>query len=83
VVLAPGPVNLRIEGARSVFRFSYAQGDGDYQPIQEVSARYLSSETIGGFTGTYVGLYATGNGQPPATDADYDWFEYVANEPLQ
>lgn len=81
VVLAPGPVNLRVEGARSVFRFSYAQGDGGYKPIQEVSARYLSSETVGGFTGTYVGLYATGNGQPSTADADYDWFEYVPNEP--
>jgi xylan 1,4-beta-xylosidase len=80
VVLAPGPVNLRIDGARSVFRFSYAQGGDDYQQIQEVSARYLSSETIGGFTGTYVGLYATGNGRPAVTDADYEWFEYVVND---
>jgi len=80
VVLAPGPVSLRIEGARSVFRFSYAQGDNDYEQIQEVSARYLSSETIGGFTGTYVGLYATGNGRPSVTNADYDWFEYVVND---
>ena len=81
VVLASGPVNLRIEGARSVFRFSYAQGDNDYQEIQEVNARYLSSETIGGFTGTYVGLYATGNGQPSVANADYDWFEYLVNNP--
>jgi alpha-N-arabinofuranosidase len=81
VALAPGPVNLRIEGARSVFRFSYAQGDDGYTPIQEVSGRYLSSETIGGFTGTYVGLYATGNGEPSIADAAYDWFEYVAHDP--
>ncbi len=81
IALAPGPVDLRVQGARSVFRFSYSQGGGEFKDVQEVSARYLSSETIGGFTGTYVGLYATGNGQPSATDADYDWFEYVANEP--
>jgi len=81
VVLAPGPVNLRIQGVRSDFRFSYAQGNGDYKDIQEVSGRYLSSETIGGFTGTYVGLYATGNGRPSVAHADYDWFEYVPNAP--
>lgn len=81
LVLAPGPVNLRVEGLRSSFRFSYAQGDDEYQAIQDVSARYLSSETIGGFTGTYVGLYATGNGRPSVTNADYDWFEYVMDDP--
>jgi len=26
--------------------------------------RYLSSEVAGGFTGVYVGPYATGNGHP-------------------
>lgn len=83
IVLAPGPVNLRIEGARSTFKFSYSQGDDGYREVQEVSARYLSSETIGGFTGTYVGLYATGNGQPSIAHADYDWFEYVVNDPPQ
>lgn len=82
IVLAPGPVDLRIEGARSVFRFSYAQGGDDYRVIQEVSARYLSSETIGGFTGVYVGLYATGRGQPAAAPADYDGFEYRVNPSL-
>jgi len=79
VALAPGPVRLRIEGVGSDFRFSYAQGEGDYRVIQEVSARYLSSETIGGFTGVYVGLYATGQGQPSAAPADYDWFDYRVN----
>lgn len=82
-VLAPGPVNLRIEGVRSAFKFSFGQGDSAYKQIQEVSARYLSSETIGGFTGTYVGLYATGSGRPSTTNADYDWFEYVVNNPSQ
>jgi alpha-N-arabinofuranosidase len=81
IVLEPGPVNLRIEGAGSTFLFSYSHGDDGFQAIQDVSARYLSSETIGGFTGTYVGLYATGNGQPSMTGADYDWFEYQVKDP--
>ncbi|MGX1830521.1 beta-xylosidase family glycoside hydrolase [Paenibacillus taichungensis] len=28
------------------------------------------------FTGTVVGLYATGNGQASRTPARFDWFEY-------
>lgn len=80
IALAPGPVRLRIDGLRSIFRFSFAQGGGEFQALQEVSARYLSSETVGGFTGVYVGPYATGNGQPSTTPADYDWFEYIGDD---
>ena len=36
----------------------------------------LSSEKAGGFTGVYIGLYATGNGQKSTCPADFDWFEY-------
>jgi alpha-N-arabinofuranosidase len=32
----------------------------------------------GGFTGVYFGLYATGNGQPSAAEAHFDWFDYEA-----
>jgi hypothetical protein len=37
--------------------------------------------TIGGFSGDCVGLYATGKGRPSVADADYDWFEYVDDDP--
>ena len=76
IILAPGSVDLRIQGLRDTFLFSYRQGEEEFQRIQDVSARYLSSETIGGFTGAYVGLYATGNGRPAQAAADYDWFDY-------
>jgi alpha-N-arabinofuranosidase len=42
-------------------------------------SRYLVL-TVGGFTGVYVGLYATGNGKASTANADFDWFEYVKNE---
>jgi len=81
IVLASGPVDLRVEGAGSMYTFSYAQGDAEFTPVQEVSGRYISSETIGGFTGVYVGLFATGNGRLSTSPADYDWFEYTPREP--
>ena len=42
----------------------------------------LSAETIGAsgrsyFTGTRIGLYATGNGSLSTVPADFDWFDYV------
>lgn len=75
-----GPVTLRIEGEKSTFSFSYSQGDDEFENIEFVNSRYLSSETVGGYTGVYVGLYSTGNGKNCKAFADYDWFEYVKNE---
>ena len=80
VVLRPGPVKLIIKGERANFIFLYAQGNDAPKEIIRVMSRYLSSETVGGFTGVYVGLYATGNGKACSTNADYDWFEYIKNE---
>jgi alpha-N-arabinofuranosidase len=75
-VLKPGPVMLMIKGDRSAFGFLYYQGNDEPKEIQKVEPRYLSSETVGGFTGVYVGLYTTGNGKASSANVDYDWFEY-------
>jgi alpha-N-arabinofuranosidase len=39
-------------------------------------SRHLSSEVASGFTGVYLGVYATGHGKPSTASADFDWFEY-------
>jgi alpha-N-arabinofuranosidase len=39
----------------------------------------LSTEAIGGFTGTYIGMYASGNGSNNTNSADFDWFDYEEN----
>ena len=75
-MLEPGPVTLQVSGHQSYFAFSFSQDGAEFKEIQQVGARYLSSETIGGFTGAYVGLYATGNGETSKIPADFDWFEY-------
>jgi alpha-N-arabinofuranosidase len=80
VVLKPGPVKLIIKGERANFSFLYAQGNDIPKETIRVMSRYLSSETVGGFTGVYVGLYTTGNGKACLANADYDWFEYTKNE---
>ncbi|MDF1576642.1 MAG: glycoside hydrolase family 43 protein [Bacteroidales bacterium] len=77
VEIGPGPVSLKIKGGKTIFTFSYSQGDGEFIDLQSVDAKFLSSETVGGFTGVYVGLYTTGNGSACKASADYDWFEYV------
>jgi Beta-xylosidase len=78
VELKAGPVKLRIKGETSTYSFEYSQNGDEFKEIQKIESRYLSTETVGGFTGVYVGFYATGNGKPSKTNADYDWFEYKA-----
>ncbi len=37
----------------------------------------MSSPAAGGFTGAYIGMYASANGRPSDNVADFDWFEYA------
>lgn len=78
-VLKPGPVKLIIKADRASFIFLYSQGNDEPKELTKVMARYLSSETVGGFTGVFVGLYSTGNGKVCKANADYNWFEYIKN----
>jgi xylan 1,4-beta-xylosidase len=76
--LKEGPVQLRIKGEGASFTFSYSQGK-DFIDIEKVDSRYLSTETVGWFTGVYVGIYASGNGKKSQEEASYDYFEYTGN----
>jgi alpha-N-arabinofuranosidase len=76
VELAPGPVTLRISGNKDAYAFSIRQSGADWKQLGVADTRYLSSVTAGGFTGVYIGLYASGNGKPAAAPADFDWFSY-------
>ncbi len=77
VPLDPGPVNLQITGDTTTFTFSYSQNGDEFRDIETIESKFMSSETVGWFTGTYAGLYATGNGTVSESNADFDWFEYV------
>jgi alpha-N-arabinofuranosidase len=44
--------------------------------VAETDGRLLSTPIAGGFTGAYVGMYASSNGQPTTGYADFDWFAY-------
>ncbi len=74
-VLQKGPVDLKISGEGNWFTFSYSQ-NGKETEVEKVDARYLSTQTVGGFTGVYAGLYATGEGQVCDEVAVFDYFEY-------
>jgi alpha-N-arabinofuranosidase len=73
--LAAGAVRLRVAGNKDAYSFAFAQGEGAWQEMGQADTRYLSSVTAGGFTGVYIGLYASGKSALQAP-ADFDWFAY-------
>jgi xylan 1,4-beta-xylosidase len=74
--LPEGLIELRVQAERTLYTFSYALEGRPPRVLATGMTRYLSSEVAGGFTGVYLGLYATGNGQRASSPADFDWFDY-------
>jgi len=74
--LPPGPVTLSVTASASEYTLAYATGDSAPRTLATGETRYLSTEVAGGFTGVYLAMYATGNGQPSTTPAAFDWFDY-------
>lgn len=66
---------LKVTGSPETYRFAWSSDGGDdYTVIADMNTRYLSTETAGGFTGTFIGLFATSpSGQGEAV---FDYFDY-------
>jgi alpha-N-arabinofuranosidase len=72
-----GHVRLRVDADDAWYTFYYSTNSEEWLELARGETRYLSSESGAAiFTGTYFGMYATGNGQSCQTPADFDWFEY-------
>ncbi|HEX4713453.1 MAG TPA: hypothetical protein VH164_00850, partial [Ktedonobacteraceae bacterium] len=66
-----------IQADADKYTFAYALPGQSTHMLATGAARYLGSEVAGGFTGVYLGMYATSNGQDQSAQADFDWFEYA------
>jgi xylan 1,4-beta-xylosidase len=75
-----GDVVFSIEARPLEYEFFYQSPDGSPQSLGTAKTQSLSSEKIGGFTGAFFGLYATGNGKASTAPADFDWFDYTIQE---
>lgn len=67
---------LGIEADLENYTFSYGKSACELTVLGKGTARYLSSEIAGGFTGVYFAVYATGNGKDCENPADFDWLDY-------
>jgi xylan 1,4-beta-xylosidase len=75
-----GDVILTVSAKPLEYEFFYQSPDGSPISFGTAKTQDLSSEKIGGFTGAFIGMYATGNGQSSTVPADFDWFEYTIQE---
>lgn len=66
------PVQLRITGNADLYTLYYSTDGTHYIEAGLMDSRYLSTETNGGFTGVYLGLFVEGDGY-----ADFDHFKYM------
>lgn len=77
---AEGEVTLCIRSDREQYYFSAMLSDGRNIEIGSGMTKLLSSEVIWGFTGVFVGLYATGNGRVSDTQAGFRNCRYLGKE---
>ena len=68
---------LRITSDKD-FYYLQASSDGkNFVELAKMEYRFLSTETIGGFTGVMLGLFAQSDNETGGGYADVDWFEYL------
>jgi xylan 1,4-beta-xylosidase len=70
-------VYVKVEATGQDYNFFVTSVAGEWKVLREhVDGRTLSRTNAGGFVGTYIGMYASGNGMTSKNVADFDWFEY-------
>lgn len=74
-----GEIILRIVAKESEYQFLVQRQGNPPELIGTALTKNLSTEIIGGFTGVFIGMYASGNGKDNQTPADFDWFDYEEN----
>lgn len=71
-------VVLWIKADRTHYAFGFQTSGGAATTLARGETRYLSTEVAGGYTGVYLGIYATGRGTASDNAAFFDWFRYSA-----
>jgi len=80
VDIPKGNIHLQVKGDKDYYSFAYSTDGKNFKSLDKMNVRYLSSETNGGFTGVYIGLYTTSKEPASKGYADFDKFEYQPGE---
>lgn len=80
---AAGKVQLRIAAAGDTYSFAYSENGKAWTTLRDkVDARFLSTQTAGGFIGCVIGMYATSSDQPSTNSAAFSYLKYSGNDPV-
>lgn len=74
--IGDGAAILRIGGTDREYTFWVQEEGKTAVRVGSAATKHISTEMITGFTGTFIGMYASGNGQPNTHPADFDWFDF-------
>ena len=77
ITLPKGKLYLRVKGGNEHYTFLYSTDNVTFHEAGKMDTKLISTETAGGFTGIYIGLYATGSSSSSKAYADFDWFDYA------
>jgi xylan 1,4-beta-xylosidase len=74
--IGTGEVVLRVSATDLEYKFWVQEEGKTAVLIGTAASKNLSTEIIGGFTGTFIGMYASGNGTANTNPADFNWFDF-------
>lgn len=73
-------IYLMVTACGQDYNFYYGASSEDMKLLMgKVDGRILSSDVAGGYAGTFIGMFASSNGNPCDNNADFDWFDYNGN----
>jgi alpha-N-arabinofuranosidase len=79
VPVSAGPVMLRIESDPLRYQFAFAAQDGIWHEVGTGEVNLLAPELANVWTGMYIGMFSASS-PSSATPADFDWFDYHAED---
>lgn len=78
VSISEDNVYFRVIGDKDYYSFAYSQDGETFKNLGRIDVRYISSETCGGFTGIFLGLFITSENKKSKAFVDFDTFNYIS-----
>jgi alpha-N-arabinofuranosidase len=81
VPLPAGEVELTIDADRHWYSFAVTAPGQPRRSLGRHEVRFVTTQIAGGYTGAFLGLFATARGRASRNLAHFAWFDYVPLKP--